>query len=147
MVAESQGLCGSSLTRLLSKWIIHLPLLICDHHQVCQLVDNDHDHRKGHSCFISDWALYSATLSIGPAILRAPIREELVAIFHSSTTFAGLTSLAWVGHHWTEVRNIIVDRKLHPSLDRHHKLDFVRRAFIKIFEIIPLTATMTYQIQ
>ncbi len=50
-----------------------------DHHQVCQLVNNDHDQWEGSA--ISDWALYSATLGIKASNITTYFREELVAIF------------------------------------------------------------------
>ena len=116
-------------TRLLSKannGIFHF--FTCDHHQVCQLIHNDHDQRKGYLLHLRLGIVLSHLGIKASNIASAYFREELVAIFHLiDNLLQGSTGLAWVGHYWDQkVRNIIVDRKLHHLWIDHHKLDFVR---------------------
>ena len=115
-------------TRLLSKAnnsIFHF--FTCHHHQVCQLVDNDHDQRKGHLLHLRLGIVLSHLGIKASNISSAYFWEELVAIFHLiNDLLQSSTGLAWIGYHWNqEMRNIIVDRKLHHLRIDHHKFDFV----------------------
>ncbi len=59
----------------------------------------------------------------------------------SSTTLQGPTDLTWVGHHWNQEVNIIVEQTPYLWID-HHKLDFVGRIHQGL-EILPMTTTDT----
>ena len=48
MAVELQGSWGSPADVPLSRRIMASSTSFRDHHQVCQLIDNDHDQWKGH---------------------------------------------------------------------------------------------------
>ncbi len=114
--------------RLLSKAdnsIFHF--FTCDHHRFT--LSTMTTIKGSGTCFISDWALYYLGIKASN-ITSTHFREEPIAIFHlNNDLLQGSTSL---GVGWSPLgskgENIIVDRKLPPSLIDYHKLDFVRSA-------------------
>ena len=102
------------------------------HHEVCQLVHNDHNQRKRNLFIFRLTCIVFSYLSIVSCnIASTDLRKELITIFHFIYHFLqSSTRLARVSHNRDkQVRNIIINRQFnHFGID-HHELDFIWSCF------------------